>query len=182
MGKKIRRRLRKAGERMQPGLGRTRPMPGRTDDDYRYRPQPAPGGNGGGNFKEVVDRFYQSGPGERPGSGGVVTLGGGIDDIRRSPAGPPSYRNGDRVSIPRRPEAQPSPGGKRPPMRPQPSPGMPPRAPEPRPNPGRGGRGPVARPQPFPMPGGNDVRDIRGTNDPRNRKKRGRNSGGGIRY
>ena len=44
----------------------------------------------------------------------------------RPPAGPPGYRNGDRVSIPTPPPSYGGGdiiGGKRPPMRPQPSPG-----------------------------------------------------------
>ena len=102
--------------------------------------------------------------------------GDGIDDRdQRRPGGRNIVEKRRRKSI-----QQP---GYRPPAGPPgyTYPGMPPRAPEPRPFPGGGGE-PVNRPQPFPMPGGNDVRDIRGTNDPRNRKKRGRNSGGGIRY
>jgi hypothetical protein len=192
----MRRRLRKAGERMQPGFGDSIRQPlgaGRTSD---FRDS---------DGDRIDDRDQR-----RPG-------GININEKRRNR----SYRNGERVSIhpqpptyggkpgnpdygidrgPDRPiirqpvdieqgggyKPQPFPmpsDGRGPVARPQPFP-MPDgggNRPQPFPMPDGGG-GLVARPQPFPMPGGNDVRDIRGTNDPRNRKKRSRNSGGGIRY
>ena len=126
-----------------------------TDDRDQRRP-------GGRNIVEKRRRRATKDPGYRP------------------PAGPPGYTypgmpprtGGDNIYRPTpAPDPRPFPGkgggykGELPPMRP---PGYP--------SPGGGetigGGRPPMRPPGYPSPGGDDVRDIRGTNDPRNRKGR----------